>query len=75
VAAVVVLALSEAMLLLALLAVLVVPDQHGRKTVWTMAEAVVQVVNKLRERLLAVPVVAVTEETTQDHQPTQLPEP
>jgi hypothetical protein len=45
-AAVVALALSETMRSLALLAVLVVPDQHGRKTVWPMQAAVVVVVHK-----------------------------
>ena len=74
-AVVVVQVLWEAMLLLAPLVVPVVPGQHGRKMVWTTLEEVVPVLNKLRERLLVALVAAVTEETTQDHQPTQLPEP
>jgi hypothetical protein len=74
-AAVVVQARWETIQRLALLAVLVVPGQHGQKMVWTTQVVAEAVVNKPREWLLAVPVVAVTEETTQVPQPTQLPEP
>ena len=74
-AVVVVQVLWEAMLLPALLAVPVVPGQPGQKMVWTTPAAVAVVLNKLRERLLVALAAAATEETTQDHQPTQLPEP
>ena len=70
----VVLALWEAMLLPARLAVLVVPDQHGRKIVWTMPAAEAVVVNRPLVEHLAAQVVAVTAQTTLAHQQSQLPE-
>lgn len=73
-AAAVVLALSEAVRLLALLAVLVVLDQHGLKTVWTMQAAAAVVVNKPWEERLAVLVVAATAQTTRELQRFLLPE-
>jgi hypothetical protein len=68
-------ALRETIQLLARLVALVVPGQHGRKMVWTTQAVAEAVVNNPPECLLAVPVVEVTEETTQAPQPTQLPEP
>lgn len=67
-------ALSEAMRSLALLAVLVVPEQHGRKMVWTTQAAEAVVVNKLLVERLAALVVAVTAQTQPDLQQSRLPE-
>jgi hypothetical protein len=63
VAAVVAPAQQEAMLPLDLLAVLVVQDQHGRKTVQVMPVAVLAVASKPPAQLLAVLVVVATEGT------------
>jgi len=63
VAAVVAPAHQEAMLPLDLLAVLVVQDQHGRKTVQVMPVAVLAVASKPPAELLAVLVVVATEAT------------
>jgi hypothetical protein len=71
----VVLALWEAMLRLARLVVPVVPDQHGRKMVWTTPAAVAVVVNKPPVERSAVRVVVVTAQTTLAPQQSRLPEP